>query len=91
MDENTKTYDHKHFNIIYRLDFNGFYTDRLEAMSAERAMKDTSMMSEGSSMATLCPPSPGTSASSLPMSFTAQRPDAARFVPGVKGRKGSGS
>ncbi|CAG5121559.1 unnamed protein product, partial [Candidula unifasciata] len=42
MDENTKTYEHKLFKIIYRLDFNNFYTERLEAMSAGKTVKDLS-------------------------------------------------
>ncbi|XP_005091505.1 gamma-tubulin complex component 2 [Aplysia californica] len=85
MDENTKTYDHKHFNIIYRLDFNGFYTEKLEAMSAERAMKDNSVLSDSSAHT-------NSSNGSLPASFTAQRPDSVRYVPGqYKPHKGSGS
>ncbi|XP_059166589.1 gamma-tubulin complex component 2-like isoform X2 [Physella acuta] len=83
MDENNKTYEHKLFNIIYRLDFNGFYTEKLEAMSAERALKDHSFISESSAHSSA-------SSGSLPTSFTTQHPEGARYVPGqYKGRKGS--
>ncbi|CAL1527204.1 unnamed protein product [Lymnaea stagnalis] len=83
MDENKTTYEHKLFNIIYRLDFNGFYTEKLEAISAERALKDHSFVSDSSSHT-------NSSSGSMPTSFTTQRPDGARYVPGqYKGRKGS--
>ncbi|KAL8599173.1 hypothetical protein ACOMHN_007889 [Nucella lapillus] len=36
LDMSSKNYDHKLSNIIYRLDFNGFYTERLEAVTAQR-------------------------------------------------------
>ncbi|GFN75493.1 gamma-tubulin complex component [Plakobranchus ocellatus] len=75
MDENTKTYEHKLFNIIYRLDFNGFYTEQLEAMSAERAIADLSLRQESRNT------SKSSSSSSL-TSFTTQQPDSARYVPG---------
>ncbi|KAK1164516.1 gamma-tubulin complex component 2-like [Acipenser oxyrinchus oxyrinchus] len=35
----TNDCEHSMINIIYRLDFNGFYTERLERMSAERSQK----------------------------------------------------
>ncbi|XP_069719745.1 gamma-tubulin complex component 2 isoform X2 [Phaenicophaeus curvirostris] len=35
----TNDCEHSMLNIIYRLDFNGFYTERLEHMSAERSQK----------------------------------------------------
>ncbi|KAL7992831.1 hypothetical protein Chor_017087 [Crotalus horridus] len=35
----TNDCEHSMINIIYRLDFNGFYTERLEHMSAERSQK----------------------------------------------------
>ncbi|XP_030920538.1 gamma-tubulin complex component 2 isoform X3 [Geospiza fortis] len=35
----TNDCEHSMLNIIYRLDFNGFYTERLEHMSAERSRK----------------------------------------------------
>uniref|UniRef100_A0ABM5FCF2 Gamma-tubulin complex component n=1 Tax=Pogona vitticeps TaxID=103695 RepID=A0ABM5FCF2_9SAUR len=35
----TNDCEHSMINIIYRLDFNGFYTERLEHMSAERSRK----------------------------------------------------
>ncbi|XP_026526589.1 gamma-tubulin complex component 2 [Notechis scutatus] len=35
----TNECEHSMINIIYRLDFNGFYTERLEHMSAERSQK----------------------------------------------------
>ncbi|XP_028651429.1 gamma-tubulin complex component 2 [Erpetoichthys calabaricus] len=35
----TNDCEHSMINIIYRLDFNGFYTERLERMSAERNQK----------------------------------------------------
>nr|XP_060613888.1 gamma-tubulin complex component 2 [Anolis sagrei ordinatus] len=35
----TNDCEHSMINIIYRLDFNGFYTERLEHMSAERGQK----------------------------------------------------
>ncbi|KAH0620175.1 hypothetical protein JD844_020179 [Phrynosoma platyrhinos] len=35
----TSDCEHSMINIIYRLDFNGFYTERLEHMSAERGQK----------------------------------------------------
>ncbi|XP_042336111.1 gamma-tubulin complex component 2 isoform X2 [Sceloporus undulatus] len=35
----TSDCEHSMINIIYRLDFNGFYTERLEHMSAERRQK----------------------------------------------------
>ncbi|KAH9500248.1 Gamma-tubulin complex component 2 [Bulinus truncatus] len=75
MDENTKTYEHKLFNILYRLDFNGFYTEKLEALSAERALKDHSMRAESNSQTQY-------SSSSQPTSFTTQRPDTATYIPG---------
>ncbi|WAR08339.1 GCP2-like protein, partial [Mya arenaria] len=63
----------KLLNILYRLDFNGFYTEKLEAMSAERAAAtlDTSAHSSESS------------SGSWPTStFTMTRPENARYVPG---------
>ncbi|KAK7497177.1 hypothetical protein BaRGS_00011471 [Batillaria attramentaria] len=36
LDMSSRNYDHKLSNIIYRLDFNGFYTERLEAVTAQR-------------------------------------------------------
>ena len=35
----TNDCEHSMLNIIYRLDFNGFYTERLEHMSAERSQR----------------------------------------------------
>ncbi|MGH0168574.1 UNVERIFIED_CONTAM: hypothetical protein FKN15_055048 [Acipenser sinensis] len=35
----TNDCEHSMINIIYRLDFNGFYTERLERMSAERSQR----------------------------------------------------
>nr|XP_033796696.1 gamma-tubulin complex component 2 isoform X2 [Geotrypetes seraphini] len=35
----TNDCEHSMINIIYRLDFNGFYTERLERLSAERSQK----------------------------------------------------
>ncbi|XP_064418571.1 gamma-tubulin complex component 2 [Latimeria chalumnae] len=35
----TNDCEHSMINIIYRLDFNGFYTERLKRMSAERSQK----------------------------------------------------
>ncbi|KAJ6654038.1 hypothetical protein lerEdw1_007547 [Lerista edwardsae] len=35
----TSDCEHSMINIIYRLDFNGFYTERLEHMSAERSQR----------------------------------------------------
>ncbi|XP_064285949.1 gamma-tubulin complex component 2 isoform X2 [Passer domesticus] len=35
----TNDCEHSMLNIIYRLDFNGFYTERLERMSAERSRR----------------------------------------------------
>uniref|UniRef100_A0A8D0L1T4 Gamma-tubulin complex component n=1 Tax=Sphenodon punctatus TaxID=8508 RepID=A0A8D0L1T4_SPHPU len=35
----TNDCEHSMINIIYRLDFNGFYTERLEHMSAERSQR----------------------------------------------------
>ncbi|GFR76401.1 gamma-tubulin complex component [Elysia marginata] len=46
MDEFTNSYEHKLFNIVNRLDFNGYYTEKLEAMSAERTMADYSLREE---------------------------------------------
>lgn len=37
----TNDCEHSMINIIYRLDFNGFYTDRLERMAIERSQKAT--------------------------------------------------
>ncbi|XP_076466365.1 gamma-tubulin complex component 2-like isoform X2 [Babylonia areolata] len=42
LDMSSKNYDHKLSNIIYRLDFNGFYTERLEAVTAQRQMAGAS-------------------------------------------------
>uniref|UniRef100_A0A2C9LH46 Gamma-tubulin complex component n=1 Tax=Biomphalaria glabrata TaxID=6526 RepID=A0A2C9LH46_BIOGL len=75
MDENTKTYEHKLFNILYRLDFNGFYTEKLAALSAERALKEHSMRAESSSHGLAL-------SGSQPTSFTSQRPETATYVPG---------
>ncbi|XP_060079665.1 gamma-tubulin complex component 2-like isoform X1 [Ylistrum balloti] len=61
----------KLFNILYRLDFNGFYTEKLEAMSAEKAMLESSTHSSESG------------SGSWPTTFTSQRPDSARYVPGM--------
>lgn len=36
LDMSSKNYDHKLSNIIYRLDFNGFYTEKLEAVTVQR-------------------------------------------------------
>ena len=30
------------FSLCFRLDFNGFYTEKLEALSAEKALLETS-------------------------------------------------
>ncbi|KAF7251779.1 Gamma-tubulin complex component 2 [Varanus komodoensis] len=38
----TNDCEHSMINIIYRLDFNGFYTERLEHLSAERSQKAVS-------------------------------------------------
>ncbi|XP_062330032.1 gamma-tubulin complex component 2 isoform X2 [Osmerus eperlanus] len=38
----TNDCEHSMINIIYRLDFNGFYTDRLERMAIERSQKAVS-------------------------------------------------
>ncbi|XP_054826511.1 gamma-tubulin complex component 2 isoform X2 [Eublepharis macularius] len=38
----TNDCEHSMINIIYRLDFNGFYTERLEHMSAERSQRAAS-------------------------------------------------
>lgn len=70
----------KLFNILYRLDFNGFYTEKLEAMSAEKAMMDASSVSSESG-----------STSSWPSSFTNQRPENVRYVPGIHKSSRSGS
>lgn len=35
----TNDCEHSMINIIYRLDFNGFYTERLKRLSAERSQK----------------------------------------------------
>ncbi|XP_051959135.1 gamma-tubulin complex component 2-like isoform X3 [Xyrauchen texanus] len=37
----TNDCEHSMINIIYRLDFNGFYTERLERMAIERSQKST--------------------------------------------------
>ncbi|XP_041354765.1 gamma-tubulin complex component 2-like isoform X2 [Gigantopelta aegis] len=70
MDFNSKNYEHKLFSILYRLDFNGFYTEKLEAMSAERAMLDSSLSSQSSRS--------GSHLGSVPTSFTSQQPNTAR-------------
>ncbi|XP_046359513.1 gamma-tubulin complex component 2-like [Haliotis cracherodii] len=72
MDFSSTNYEHKLFNILYRLDFNGFYTERLEAKSAERVRLDASVSSGSSS-----------SGSWPTATFTSQRPDTARYVPGI--------
>ncbi|KAK3585541.1 hypothetical protein CHS0354_022952 [Potamilus streckersoni] len=64
--------DSKLLNILYRLDFNGFYTEKLEAMSAQRAMMEMSLQSSESG-----------SSDSHPPSFTTQRPENVRYVPGL--------
>ncbi|XP_064605100.1 gamma-tubulin complex component 2-like [Liolophura sinensis] len=69
--------EHKLLNILYRLDFNGFYTSKLEAMSLERSMRDSSLSSIDSGQS-----------STRPASFTTQRPDSARLVPGFHQSKG---
>ncbi|XP_013411271.1 gamma-tubulin complex component 2 [Lingula anatina] len=38
MDYSTANCEHKLMNILYRLDFNGFYTEQLEAVAQERSM-----------------------------------------------------
>lgn len=71
MDFSTSNDGAKLLNILYRLDFNGFYTEKLEAMSAERAALDTSTHSTESG-----------STGSWPTSFTTLRPENVRYVPG---------
>ncbi|XP_069467159.1 gamma-tubulin complex component 2 isoform X2 [Ambystoma mexicanum] len=41
----TNDCEHSMINIIYRLDFNGFYTERLERLSAERSQRSSSSTS----------------------------------------------
>uniref|UniRef100_K1PPH0 Gamma-tubulin complex component n=1 Tax=Magallana gigas TaxID=29159 RepID=K1PPH0_MAGGI len=48
MDLSSESGQFKLLNILYRLDFNGFYKEKLEAMSAERAMMESSMHSTDS-------------------------------------------
>ncbi|XP_052239668.1 gamma-tubulin complex component 2-like isoform X1 [Dreissena polymorpha] len=63
----------KLLNILYRLDFNGFYTERLEALSAERAAAlNTSTHSSES----------GSTSSWPTTTFTTTRPENVRYVPG---------
>ncbi|KAK2545100.1 Tubgcp2 [Columba livia] len=40
----TNDCEHSMLNIIYRLDFNGFYTERLEHMSAERSQRTAPLL-----------------------------------------------
>lgn len=42
LDMSSQNYDHKLSNIIYRLDFNGFYTEQLEAVTSQRQSTTTS-------------------------------------------------
>lgn len=72
----------KLYNILYRLDFNGFYTEKLEAISAERAMMDASSTHSSDT---------GSTGSWPTSSFTSQRPDSARYVPGVVKSRSSSS
>lgn len=76
MDEFNKSYEHKLFNIIYRLDFNGYYTEKLKAMSAERTMAEYPLMQESKNT------SKSSSSSSL-TSFTTQHSESARYVPSL--------
>ncbi|KAL4233344.1 Gamma-tubulin complex component 2 [Mactra antiquata] len=74
----------KLLNIVYRLDFNGFYTEKLEALGAEKAVLDASNHSSES----------GSTCSWPTSSFTTTRPETARYVPGrhqTSGRHGSSS
>lgn len=73
MDLSSEVSESKLLNILYRLDFNGFYTDKLEALTVEKAMAETSVQLSDS----------GSSGSSWPMSFTQQRPENVRYVPGI--------
>lgn len=81
MEFSTSNVEVKLLNILYRLDFNGFYTEKLEALSAERAALDTSTHSSESG-----------STGSWPTTFTTLRPENVRYVPGKHlGRQGSSS
>lgn len=71
----------KLLNILHRLDFNGFYTEKLEAMAAEKALLETSTHSSESDFKKL------SSSTSWPTSFTSLRPDNVRYVPGVHYRR----
>ncbi|XP_060602983.1 gamma-tubulin complex component 2-like [Ruditapes philippinarum] len=48
MEFSTSNVEVKLLNILHRLDFNGFYTEKLEALSAEKAVLDTSTHSSES-------------------------------------------
>ena len=44
---------HVYFVLSFRLDFNGFYTEKLEALSAEKALLETSSHSTESGRVTV--------------------------------------
>ncbi|XP_070191427.1 gamma-tubulin complex component 2-like isoform X2 [Littorina saxatilis] len=71
LDMSSKNYDHKLSNIMYRLDFNGFYTERLEAVTAQR---------QSANAAGLDFPAAG-GARMRPASFTGLHAEAARRIP----------
>merc|ERR1712218_514087 len=49
MDYSIDNCGNKLMNILYRLDFNGFYTEQLETVSAERSLKEASDQQAGAS------------------------------------------
>ncbi|XP_062600328.1 gamma-tubulin complex component 2-like [Saccostrea cucullata] len=73
MDLSSESGHLKLLNILYRLDFNGFYKEKLEAMSAEKAMMESSIHSTDS----------GSTGSWPTSSFTSQRPETAQYVPSI--------
>ncbi|KAK3086762.1 hypothetical protein FSP39_022926, partial [Pinctada imbricata] len=82
MDYSSNSGQLKLFNILYRLDFNGFYTEKLEALSAEKAAMESSTHSSESSSTGSWPTT----------SFTSQRPENVRYVPtSYRAKSGSGS
>ncbi|CAG2247110.1 GCP2 [Mytilus edulis] len=82
MDYSCNSGEPKLHNILYRLDFNGFYTERLEAISAERATMDASSTHSSDT---------GSTGSWPTSSFTSSRPDSARYVPGLMKSRSSSS
>nr|XP_022289752.1 gamma-tubulin complex component 2-like isoform X2 [Crassostrea virginica] len=81
MDLSSESGQFKLLNILYRLDFNGFYKEKLEAMSAEKAMMESSMHSTDS----------GSTGSWPTSSFTSLRPESAQYVPSIHKQKPSSS